>query len=254
MRLRVLGCAGGSAPGMPLSCYLVDDVVAVDAGALTTGLPLAAQRRLRSILLTHGHLDHVWTIPLLLANRFGPGALTCGIHGSAYTLETLRKHLFNDRIWPDFTGARIDDQQLVRFQPLEPGDKRTLESGHEVTAVALNHVVPCQAYLLRKGGRSILLLGDTTTTDEIWRFAEAQPDLAAIMVECSFTDDLTELARKSKHMTPRLLMEDLAKLKRHVRVLVTHLKPGYGDGIRAALELAGDQRIEFLSPDEEVTF
>ena len=252
MRLRILGCAGGSAPGMPLSSYLIDETLAVDAGALTTGLAVAAQRQVRDIVLTHSHLDHVWTLPLLLANRFGPKALTCTIHGSQHTLETLKKHLFNDAIWPDFTGARIDDQPLVRFQPFEPGDKRSLETGHELTAVHLNHVVPCQAYLIRKEGRSLLLLGDTTTTDEVWRFADQQPDLEAVVAECSFTDDLVELARKSKHMTPRLLLDDLKKLKRNVRVLVTHLKPGYGDGIRAALELGRDRRIEFLSPTQEV--
>lgn len=252
MDLRVLGCAGGSAPGMPLSCYLIDDVVAVDAGALTTGLEVEAQRRVESVLLTHGHLDHVWTVPLFLANRFGPQARTCAIHGSAYTLETLRKHLFNDRIWPDFTGARIDDVPLVQFQALEPGDRRPLPSGHEVTAVPLTHVVPCQGYLVRKGGRSVLVCGDTTTTDAVWRFADAQPDLAAILVECSFTDDLADLARRSRHMTPALLLADLRKLKSGARVLVTHLKPGYGDGIRAALEAGGDPRIGFVSPGEVV--
>lgn len=253
MRLRVLGCAGGSAPGMPLSCYLVDDVVAVDAGALTTGLEVEEQRRVRSVLLTHGHLDHVWTLPLFLANRFGARVETCGIHASAYTLETIRRHLFNDRIWPDFTGARIDDAPLVRFHGVEPGDRRTLESGHEITAVALQHVVPCQAYLLRQGGRSLLLFGDTTTTDEVWRFANAQPDLAGIVVECSFTDDLLELAKKSRHMTPALLLADLRKLKRDVPVHVTHLKPGYADGIRVALEAGGDGRLTFLEPGSTVT-
>ena len=249
MQLRVLGCAGGSAPGMPLSCYLVDDIVAVDAGALTTGLPVDEQRRVRSVLLTHGHLDHVWTLPLFLANRFGAGVATCAIHGSAYTLETIRRHLFNDRIWPDFTGARIDDVPLVRFHPVEPGDRRTLESGHEVTAVGLTHVVPCQAYLLRKAGRSLLVCGDTTTTEEVWRFADAQPDLAALVVECSWTDDLVELARRSRHMTPSLLLQDLKKLKCDVPIWITHLKPGYGDGIREALE-GKDSRLSFLTPGE----
>jgi cAMP phosphodiesterase len=253
MRLRVLGCAGGSAPGMPLSCYLVDDVVAVDAGALTTGLAVEQQRRVRTVLVTHGHLDHVWTLPLFLANRFGPGAGTLGIHASAYTLETIRRHLFNDRIWPDFTGARIDDVPLVRFHPVEPGDRRTLETGHEVTAVPLAHVVPCQAYLLRHDGRSLLVCGDTTTTDEVWRFANAQADLAGLVVECSFTDDLLDLARRSRHMTPSLLLADLKKLKRDVPVHVTHLKPGYGDGIREALEAGGDKRLSFLEPGQELT-
>ena len=52
MRLRVLGCSGGSAPGHRLSCYLIDDVLAVDAGALTTGLEIPSQIRVEAVLLT----------------------------------------------------------------------------------------------------------------------------------------------------------------------------------------------------------
>lgn len=250
MRLCVLGCAGGSAPGLPLSCYLIDNTVAIDAGALTTSLALPQQRALTDLLLTHGHLDHVWTVPLLLANRFGPGCGTFTIHGSAFTLETIKKHLFNDRIWPDFTGARIDDQPLVRFEALEAGATRRLATGHEVTTVALDHVVPCQGYLVRKGGSSVLVLGDTASTDAAWRLADQQPDLAAIVVECSFTDDLQDLARKSKHLTPRLLLESLPRLRSQARVLVTHLKPGYEDGIARALSAAGDPRLGLLQPGQ----
>src|SRR5262249_27066673 len=83
VRLRVLGCAGGSAPSSQLSCYLLDDVLAVDAGALTTSLDFPAQRRVQDVLLTHGHLDHVWTLPLFLANRFGGKPVPCRIHGSS---------------------------------------------------------------------------------------------------------------------------------------------------------------------------
>ena len=70
MRLRVLGCAGGSAPGHLLSSYLIDEVLAIDAGALTTALSVPGQRRVRAVAFTHGHLDHVWSLPLFLANRF----------------------------------------------------------------------------------------------------------------------------------------------------------------------------------------
>src|SRR5262245_36266277 len=167
MRLRVLGCAGGSAPGAQLSCYLVDDVLAVDAGALTTALDFPAQRRVQDVLLTHGHLDHVWTLPLFLANRFGGPPVRCRLHGSVYTLETVRKSLFNDRIWPDFTDAVRHDVPLVAFRPIEPGAVAHIGT-HEISAFRLEHAVPSQGYRIRADGTSLLVCGDTKTGDGLW--------------------------------------------------------------------------------------
>src|SRR5262245_61235561 len=184
MRLRVLGCAGGSAPGAQLSCYLVDDVLAIDAGALTTALDFPAQRRVQDVLLTHGHLDHVWTLPLFLANRFGGPPVPCRLYGSSYTLETVRQHLSNDRICPDFTAAMRESVPLVQFKPLDPGTEAKVLD-YEITPVSLVHAVPTQAYLVRRSGTSLLVCGDTYGTDSLWAVANREKNLRAILIECS---------------------------------------------------------------------
>lgn len=245
MRLRVLGCAGGSAPGSQLSCYLLDDVLAVDAGALTTALDFRAQRRVQDILLTHAHLDHVWTLPLFLANRFGGPPVPCRIHGASYTLETVRQHLFNDRIWPDFTEAVRESVPLVQFAPIDPGDVRPVLD-YEVTSIALVHAVPSQAYLVRKGRSSLLICGDTYATDRLWEVADATPDLRAVLIECSFPSRYDGLARASLHLTPRLLSHELGKLHAKVPVLVTHIKPEDRAEVVAELEAVGDPRLRVL--------
>ncbi|MCC7136907.1 MAG: 3',5'-cyclic-nucleotide phosphodiesterase [Planctomycetes bacterium] len=245
MRLRVLGCAGGSAPGAQLSCYLLDDVLAVDAGALTTALDFGAQRRVQDILLTHAHLDHVWTLPLFLANRFGGPPVPCRIHGASYALETVRQHLFNDRIWPDFTEAVRESVPLVQFSPIDPGDVRKVLD-YEVTSIALVHAVPSQAYLLRKGRSSLLVCGDTYSTDRLWEIADATPDLRGILIECSFPSRYDGLARASLHLTPRLLSHELEKLHADVPVLVTHIKPEDRAEVVAELEALRERRLRIL--------
>lgn len=249
MRLRVLGCAGGSAPGALLSCYLVDEVLAVDAGALTTALDFAAQRRVLDVLLTHGHLDHVWTLPLFLANRFGGPPVPCRIHGSSYTLETVRTHLFNDRIWPDFTEAVRESVPLVQFLPLDPGDTRPILD-FEITSIPLVHAVPSQAYLVRRAGRSLMICGDTYATASMWGAANDADDLAAVLVECSFPSRYDGLAKASLHLTPRLLALELKKLHRDVPVLVTHIKPEDHAEVVQELTALRDPRVRVLRQGE----
>lgn len=252
MQVRVLGCAGGSAPEQRLSGFLLDGVFAIDAGSLTTALEVPEQRAVEAVALTHGHLDHVWTLPLFLANRFGGAEMTCHLYASAFTMQTIRSHLFNDRIWPDFTQARIANVPLVDFHEVEPGRELRVLGRYDVKAIGLVHPVPCQAYRIREGSGSVIICGDTCTTDELWAYANRQSDLKALFIECSFTDDLIELAKASGHMTPALLGADLKKLERDVPVRVMHLKPGYGDAIRSALAALGDDRIEMLTQDEIV--
>lgn len=246
MRLDVLGCSGGSAPGKRLSSYLIDGVLAVDAGALTTGLDLAGQRAIRTLALTHGHLDHTWTLPLLLAHRFDAATPTLAVLASAYTLTTLKDHLFNDRIWPDFTRTRVDERPLMALTAVEPGGVYDTPHGHRLEAIPLTHTVPCQAWRVRTDAGSLVVCGDTTSTRRLWEAAGAMDDLRGVVIECSWPDELEDLARRSQHMTPALLGADLARLDADVPVWVTHMKPGYEEAIRRQLAAGGDRRIRWL--------
>jgi cAMP phosphodiesterase len=251
MRLRVLGCAGGSAPGAELSCYLLDDVLAVDAGALTTTLDFHAQRRVHDVLLTHSHLDHVWTLPLFLANRFGGPPVPCRIYGSSNTLDAVRQHLFNDRLWPDFTEAVREAVPLVQFVTIDPGEATSILD-YEVTSVPLVHAVPSQGYRIRRGGKDFLVCGDTYATDALWACANASKDLVAVLIECSFPSRYEWLAKASLHLTPRLLGQELLKLRANVPVLVTHVKPEDFDEVASELAALKDPRVRLLRQAESI--
>ena len=68
MRLRVCGCHGGESRQTELSSFLIDESLALDAGSLTRALTLEEQARIRHVLVTHAHLDHVRDLAFLADN------------------------------------------------------------------------------------------------------------------------------------------------------------------------------------------
>jgi ribonuclease BN (tRNA processing enzyme) len=250
MKLRVLGCSGGSASGRRLTGFLLDDVLAVDAGSLTTALDLDAQGKVKAVLLTHAHLDHSWSFPLFLANRFTTMPGTVALHASEAAIEAVKRHLFNDEIWPHHERFQVAGVPLVAFHEFPNGASREVLPGWHVEAVGLNHTVPTQAFLIRRGNRSLIVAGDTAETDELWALANRQRDLAALVIECSFPDAEADLAALSGHLTPRTLASQLALLDHDVPVLVTHVKPEFVQEVAREIGALADSRIRILVDDE----
>ena len=222
-----------------MTSFLVDGRVAVDAGAITRALTIAEQRRLRHILITHTHLDHTNTLPFLIENSFGSSDEPVSIFCTARVLAGIRRHLFNNDTWPDFT--RIPDHLYpsVRFEKIvieKPFTIADLPGGPlEVTAIEVNHIVPTTGLLLRQGPTSVIFTSDTGPTERIWEVANDTDDLAALITEVSFPNRLQNVADVSLHLTPQTLAVELAKLRRPVPVYLYHFKPPYVDELRAEL-------------------
>src|SRR5271166_2056709 len=112
---------GAGDGGYFLSSYLIDEVVAIDAGGLGFMDDLHAQRRVQHIFLTHSHLDHIASLPMFLDTVFEAKNACVTVHAGAATLESLRQDVFNDRVWPDFVRMSRDGRPFVEFKTLEEG-------------------------------------------------------------------------------------------------------------------------------------
>lgn len=227
MRLRVLGCSGGELPRHRTTCFLLDETLAVDAGALTASLSLEELLRVDDIVLTHAHLDHVKDVPLLADMLVGRRRRPLRVHASRECARTLRESLFNGQLWPDFT--RIPDRRapVLEIVPFALG--RKFRAGrYAFQPVPVSHTVESVGFLVSDRATTIGISGDTGPTDAFWRAVNAQPRIAALLVELSFPGTHQRLADLSGHLTPGTLRGELAKLERDgFPVLLYHLKPAH---------------------------
>ena len=70
MEFRVLGCSGGIGKGLRTSSYMVDNDILLDAGTGVGDLSLEEMRQIEHVFITHSHMDHVLSIPLLVDTLF----------------------------------------------------------------------------------------------------------------------------------------------------------------------------------------
>jgi ribonuclease BN (tRNA processing enzyme) len=234
MRIRVLGCSGGGAPGREPSCYLLDRGVAVDAGALASALSLDEQNQVGDVLLTHAHWDHCRDLPLTVINR-RPDTPALMVHALAETIDSLHAHLFNDQTWFRAFDLPSADTPFIAATPVVPGT--TFERrGYRVTPMAVRHTVPAVSFHLDDGRASIVVCADTGGGDIFHAIPRGASPLRAVFLEASFPNRMKDFAHLTGHLTPELLGRACAGLAPEVEVLVTHMKPGYE--IELAREIA----------------
>jgi cAMP phosphodiesterase len=253
MKIEVLGAFGGQSLDCRMTCLLLDDRVALDAGCLSQVLPVERQREVRSILLTHPHIDHVHSLPLFIDNIHGAHQDPVVVYASAATEHVVRRHLLNNELWPDF--ARLPHHLLptVRFHELEEEVPVDID-GLRVTPIKVRHVVPTFGFLLEDSGGAILWSSDTGPTVRFWEIANQTPKLKAIFLETSFDAAKQGLADVSGHLTPRTLVSELEKLERDVPIILHHLKPPYVDEIRREVHELYLPRVEVIEQGRAYTF
>jgi ribonuclease BN (tRNA processing enzyme) len=236
MKITLLPSSVGGGPDHQyLSSSLINDTVVVDAGCVGIWGSPQEQARVRHVLLSHTHMDHLASLPIFVENAYEGKAECVTIHGSRAVLDCCQEHLFNEKIWPDFIALSQGDKPFLRLSPFEPGETIDLD-GLRVTAVALDHVVPTVGFVVADERSSIAIVSDTGPTDEVWQHINAAPNLKAVFVEATFPDELTWLAEVSKHLTPSSLARQVAKLNRPVRLVIIHLKARFKEQVISQLQ------------------
>jgi len=218
-----------------LASYLINDTIALDAGSLGFYGEAPEQARIKHLLLTHTHMDHIASLPVFLENAFEGRPDCVTVHATAEVLDCLRRDVFNDRVWPDFFRLSQPKAPFLHAAELKPRVTVDL-GGLRITPVPVNHVVPTVGFIIEDADGAVVIPSDTGPTEEIWERANALPNLKGVFLETTFPDELGWLADVSKHLTPTTFAGELRKLHRPVPVVVVHIKARYHRQVVAQVE------------------
>jgi ribonuclease BN (tRNA processing enzyme) len=244
MKLRVLGCAGAEMPDFRPPAFLLDGQLLLDAGTIGSVLSEEEQWKIHTIFVTHSHLDHIRSIPVLADNIIIMNKIhTVSVLSTGEVIAALQNHMFNDTIWPDFTKIPSAEKPVIQFTTITPYQEYSIHE-YSVTAIPVNHTVPTVGYQVKSGGKTLVYTGDTGPTEEIWAYCS---NADALIVEVSFPDSMKDLAHLTKHLSASMLAEELAKIDvLPKRILITHPKPQYYEIIHKEIARLAIPGVELL--------
>ncbi len=252
MKIRVLGCSGGIGGSLRTTSFLVDDDVLLDAGTGVGDLSLESLAKIDHIFVSHSHLDHVTSIPFLVDTVCWMRGSPIVVYGIKEVLDILRAHLFNWKIWPDFTQIPDADNPFMVYKEIRVGETVELRGGRRFTPIPANHTVPAVGYLIDNGRNSLIFSGDTSTNDALWKVVNKTPNLKYLIIETAFSNKERDIAVASRHLCPQMLAEELEKMQAMPQVFITHLKPGEGAlTMKEVSEVAGRWRPRMLENNQE---
>ena len=297
-QIVVLGCSGGPRENN-ISGYLIAPMdtqqwIVLDAGSLLVGIDKALEKDnlknvsfqdpqsipacemmikyIKGYLLSHAHLDHI--SGLVLNSQIDSKKYILGIDS---TIDNLRDHIFNGKIWPNYGSEGIEPilnlYQYVRLPLQEPQPIPNTEMTVEAYLLSHPHHYPSTAFLIEHTGRQLLYFGDTSSDylerekhlESIWhRIAPLikKGSLHGMMLECSFPHEDADQVIYG-HLDSHLMIRELHHLAeiadtslKGLNVLITHRKECLKKGrdapfqIQEELTALNDLGVAFHFPQQ----
>ena len=210
-----------------LTCFLIDECVAVDAGSIALAATSEQREKVRDIIITHPHMDHIASLPIFIDDLFPTLKSPVRVYATPEVINLLERDIFNENVYPRFSELKNNYGPVMEYVPIPAGQE--FKVAHlTVTAVAVNHIVPTVGLIVSDGRRTVAFSSDTSETDEFWNVINRKPRLEALLIEASFPNSMAKLAEVSRHFTPASLQRELGKLNhKGLDILAVHIKPAY---------------------------
>lgn len=236
---------GGASARQHLTCFLINESVAVDAGSLAMAVTAEERRSIGDIVITHAHLDHIAGLPLFIDDQFSELEQPIRVHATPEVIEILERDIFNWSVYPRFSELSNSCGPVMKYCPFEQGTSFSV-GRLNFRSLEVNHKVPCSGFIISDGSVSIGLTGDTSNMDGFWR-AVTRERLSALLIECAFPDELSELAEMSHHLTPKALAGELEKFDQpDCSIYAINIKPAYRESVIDGLKAVGLGNVDPL--------
>ena len=252
--ITVLGAFGTKSKGYGTSSFLLNETNVIDAGNLLVGLA-EKSAKIENIWITHSHLDHISDIAYIIDNYFASIEKSINICALAPTIRAIKKHFLNDIIWPDFSKIDLNNGsgKCINYTEIELDKEYPLNEEESIKAFKTNHTVPSCGYIYKKGKSSVLITADTYKLDNVIEILDNDLSISSMVLECSFPSNMEKLAKESKHLTPRLLLNALENLKREdINLYINHIKPLYLEEISKEIESEFSKYSPIIAKDGEI--
>ena len=237
-----------------LTCFLIDDCVAVDAGSIAIALTANQRDTVRDIIVTHPHMDHIASLPIFIDDLYPTLKEPLRIYATEEVIGLLERDVFNWNVYPRFSDLKNDFGPVMEYIPI-PVNEEFQVAHLKVVAVPVNHIVPTVGLLVSDGRSSVAFSSDTFETEEFWNMVNETKHLDALLIEASFPDEMSKLAEVSRHFTPSSLGKELKKLSHNgMDILAVHLKPTHRETIIRQLDLLGIPKLSVMNPGEVYTW
>ena len=224
--IKILGASGSKSKHLNTTSFQIYKDIVVDAGNILNGMGNDAQF-VDHIFLTHSHADHITDLPFVIETFFEIRETPLTIYALKETIEVIKKHSFNDAIWPDFTKIRLPktNEYSLILKEIKIDEVIQLHD-YTIRAIPAVHIKGACGFVITKRNDSFIISGDTYQNPIMWDEINKNPNIKAILLECSFPDKMGDLAKTTNHLTPKLIAEELKTLKRDdVSIFLYHLKP-----------------------------
>ena len=240
MKIEFLGAHNTESQSTKLLSLLIDDILVLDAGGLTSSLSISSQLKIKAILLTHHHYDHIRDIPAIAMNLF-LNQQAISIYTTPPVKEALLTHLLNGDIYSKFQ-QKPQEKPTINFYEVELYQMAQIE-GYSLLAVPVAHAGPAVGYQLTSAsGKVLFYTGDSGPgLDLCWQHVSPQ----LLVIDVTASDRYLEFGKESGHLTPSLLREELMSfqaLKGYLpRVVTVHMYPALEAEIRAELAVVAER-------------
>lgn len=233
-----------------LTCFLIDDCVAVDAGSLAIALTSEQRGQVRDIIVTHPHMDHIASLPIFIDDLYQVLKSPIRVHATPEVIELLERDVFNWNVYPRFSGLKNDFGPVMEYVSI-PIKERFKVAHLDVIAIPVNHIVPTVGLVVSDSTTTVAFSSDTAATQEFWDVVNEVERIDALLIEASFPNAMAQLAEVSRHFTAATLAQELKKLNHNgMDIMAVHIKPAYRETVIAELTELNLPGLRIMNPGE----